>query len=216
MRPHALRTRGGGKRCGFTLLELLVAVFISAVLFALGYAALNQVIARRADLQSEQQALDALRRTWTLLALDIAQVEPRPVRDPSGSALEAALQVDSRDGRLISLTRSGERKALGADRPALQRIEWQLEGNQLWRVSALTVDGTLGAPARRRALLEGIRSVSIRCRDADGTWHTSWPVAGGTAAQTPTPSLRSRPVAIEVTLETDRFGVMTRLIEVPG
>lgn len=216
MRHLSCATAYPRARYGFTLLELLVALFISALLFALGYAALNQVITRRADLQTEQQALDELRRTWTLLALDVAQLEPRPIRDPSGSGVAAALRVDSRDGSLISLTRSAEYTALAADRPALQRVEWRVEQSRLWRISAQTLDGTLGVGERRRALLGGIRSVRIRCRDADGAWHTSWPVPSGSAGQTTASLLRTRPIAIEITLESERFGVMTRLIEVPG
>lgn len=209
--PHS-----AGLRAGFTLLELLVALFVSAVLFALGYAALNQAIARRADLQTEQRALDGLRRSWTLLSLDLSQIEPRPVRDPLGTGFEPAVRIDSRDGVLISLTRSAERTALGAERPALQRIEWRLQQGELWRVSALALDGTLEATSHRRRLLEGVRAVRIRGRDADGTWHTSWPIVGGSPGGATPGVLRTRPVAIEITLETERFGVMTRLIEVPG
>lgn len=201
---------------GFTLLELLVAVFVSAVLLALGYAALNQVIARRADLQAEQRALDELRRSWTLLSLDVGQSVPRPVRDPTGTGYAAAVRVDSRDGALISLTRSAERSALGAERPALQRVEWRLEQGGLWRVGSLVLDGTLGASGQRRRVLAAVRAVRIRCLDADGLWHTSWPVADDSSGATTPGLLRARPVAIEITLETDRFGTLTRLVEVPG
>ena len=45
---------------GFTLLELLVALFVSAVMFAIGYAGLAQVAANRAQILESQRSLGDL------------------------------------------------------------------------------------------------------------------------------------------------------------
>src|SRR2546430_17329343 len=42
---------------GFTLLELLVALFIAAVMFAMGYAAISQAVTSRASLKQHQAQL---------------------------------------------------------------------------------------------------------------------------------------------------------------
>lgn len=201
------------RRDGFTLLELLVALFVSAILFALGYAALNQVITQRAALQQEQDDLENLRRTLTLLTLDLAETQPRPVRDATGATHEAALLSDPRSSRLLVLTRGGRSSALGAERPALQRVEWTLEQNQLWRSVAPALDATLATAPQRRALMTGVRSLRLRAQDADGVWHDQWPATG--AGSAPIGTLRTRPMVVELTLETDRFGQIVRLVELP-
>lgn len=201
------------RRVGFTLLELLVAVFVSAVLFALGYAALNQVIERRAALQQQQSELEALRRTVSLLTADLSDSQPRPVRDGNGGAYEPALRVDPRNQRLLTLTRGGRLNAVGLERPALQRVEWTLDQGQLWRVVLPTLESTPSNEPKRRALMSGVRALRLRAQDADGIWHEQWPLTGGGAA--PPSMLRIRPVVIEVTLDTERFGAIVRLVELP-
>jgi len=58
---------------GFTLIELLVAVFVSAIMFALGYAALGQVITQRGRVQAQQQAIDDLQRAMRVMTLDLGE-----------------------------------------------------------------------------------------------------------------------------------------------
>lgn len=201
------------RRAGFTLLELLVAVFVSSVLFALGYAALNQVIDRRAALQQQQSELEALRRSVTLLTADLSESQPRPVRDRNSGTYEPALRIDPRNNRFLALTRGGRLNAVGLERPALQRIEWVLDQGQLWRITLPDLDGTPSAEPRRRALMSGVRVLRLRAQDSEGVWHEQWPASESGVVR---PSmLRVRPVLVEVTLDTERFGSIIRLAELP-
>ena len=50
---HVRRARSGG----FTLLELLVAMFIAAIIFAMGYGTINQAVKNRTGLQEQQKKL---------------------------------------------------------------------------------------------------------------------------------------------------------------
>ena len=81
---------------GFTLLELLVAVFIAALMAAMGYAALGQVVRQRASVQAEQQAVDDLSRALRVMTLDLSQAAARPVRDALGRGMDAAVLADPR------------------------------------------------------------------------------------------------------------------------
>lgn len=90
---------------GFTLIELVVAIFIGAVMSTLGYGALNQVIEHRRHLQIEQKNLDQLQRAIRLMSLDFNQMTVRSVRDMLGRSYEAALIADSRQNKLVTLTR---------------------------------------------------------------------------------------------------------------
>lgn len=199
---------------GFTLLELLVALFIAALMFAMGYAALGQVVRQRESVRAEQQAVDDLQRALRVLTLDFAQAAARPVRDALGRGSEAAVLADPRISQGVFLTRSAGAPVLGASRPALQRVSWALEGGDLVRVSWPAPDRTQTTPERRRVMLKDLRRLQFRFLAPTGEWVTEWP--GRFDADAGAAQGRLRPRAVEVTLEDARIGVVRRLIEVGG
>jgi general secretion pathway protein J len=209
-----------GRSRGFTLLELLVAVFVCAVMVALGYGALNQAASQRERLQSAEQSLINLQRAVQILSQDFAQLAARPVRDELGRAMEPALLLDPRQARGIALTRGGQSLILGEPRGRLLRVRYVLEGEQLIRLSTPVLDRTSASPPwRRRVLLDGVQSLQIRALGADATldsWSETWPLNVSTNTANADPMLRVRPRAVEVRLRTLRYGDIRRVIEVTG
>lgn len=93
-RAQQLRRAGG-----FTLLELLVALFIAALMFAMGYAALSQGLTSHDHLKEQQARLLELQTAMRVMEQDFVQLAPRPVRqtigdEPSQPALQALPQGD--------------------------------------------------------------------------------------------------------------------------
>ena len=84
---------------GFTLLELVVALFVSAVMFAVGYGALMQATQQRDGIRLAQDELAGLQRAMRLLTLDITQMTPRPVADMLGRGELAAMIGADGSGR---------------------------------------------------------------------------------------------------------------------
>lgn len=193
----ASRTRG------FTLLELMVALFIAAVMFALGYSALIQVAEQRATVAQARVELDDLRRAVRILSLDIDEMLARPIRDPVGTGRISALHADGRDGVIFSLTRSAA--GLPGSSAAVRRIEYRLEDGSLLRDAWPVLDRTAQGRAQRRIVLEGVDAVSLRYLQADGQWRNEW---------SPNEA-RERPLAVEITLVTENFGRISRIVEVP-
>lgn len=188
---------------GFTLLELMVALFIAAVMFALGYSALIQVADQRTNIAQARSELDDLRRAVRILSLDIDEMLARPIRDPVGTGRIPALYAEPRDGVIFSLTRSAV--GLPGASAAVRRIEYRLEDRRLLRDAWPVLDRTAQGQALRRVVLEDVESLSLRYLRADGQWQNQW-----------SPSEpRERPLAVEITLETEDFGLISRLIEVP-
>ena len=66
-RMTAMRARG------FTLIELMVALFITAIVFAMGYGAVNQALNSRQSLEDRQARLLAVQTTMRVLAQDFDQ-----------------------------------------------------------------------------------------------------------------------------------------------
>jgi general secretion pathway protein J len=217
-RSRAARALHGG----FTLLELLVAMFIAAVIFAMGYGAINQAVKNRIGLQEQQAKLLELQTAVRVIEQDLVQVAPRPIRQPVGSDFYPALMatavgsgvtsassVSSAAGQpVFSLTRAGWDNPNGAQRPGLQRVAYYFDKGTLRREYWTVLDPTQTSATVRRDLMTHLKSVSLRFYSAAG-WETQWP-------RNPALDRNTRPIAVEVTLETEDWGKIIRLIELPG
>jgi general secretion pathway protein J len=200
---------------GFTLVELLVAMFITAIVFALGYGAINQAVKNRGAIEQNQDRLIAVQGAIRTMVQDFTQLTPRPVRQPLGEGYLPAISADARAEALVTFTRSGWANPAGIPRAALQRVRYVYKDKQLRREYWSELDATLDPPPRSRVLLEQVKSVKLRFMDDGHNWREQWPPA--TLTTTPTPrDMRWRPIAVEVTLELEDWGTLVRLIEVAG
>jgi general secretion pathway protein J len=203
---------------GFTLLELLVAMFIAAMMFAIGYGAINQAARNHDALKEQQQRLTDVLTTMRVMEQDFVQLQPRPVRQPVGDGWLPALLglADPTAQPTVQLSRGGWNNPTGVQRPGLQRVAYFLEKNTLRREYWTVMDPTQQDTTQKRDLLTNVKSLTFRFMDVNRTWQTSWPppaVAGGTGQES---YLRMRPIAVEITLETEDWGKLVRIIEVAG
>ena len=196
---------------GFTLVELMVAVLIATIVFALGYGAIDQALANRETLQRNAAALTSLQNAIRLLVQDCSQMAPRPVREPLGDGFQPALVAD---GQQMTFTRGGYMNPAGIQRSTLQRVRYVLEEGRLYRDQWAVLDATLDPAPARRQVLEGVTAFTIRFMNEGRNWQPTWPppTLGSTRSDN---ELRWRPIAVEVTLELESWA-RWRLIEVPG
>jgi general secretion pathway protein J len=201
---------------GFTLLELLVAMFIAAIIFAMGYGSINQAVKSRVELQEQQAKLLELQTAVRVLEQDFVQLAPRPIRQPVGSDSYPALMStttttsSSTTQPLVALTRAGWTNPSGLQRPALQRVAYYFQNGTLRREYWTVLDPTQSSQAVRRDILTHLKSVSLRFYSQGQTWGPQWPLSQR-ADDYPT-----RPIAVEITLETEDWGKVVRVFELPG
>jgi general secretion pathway protein J len=197
---------------GFTLLELLVAIAIFAFVGAMALSGYTQ-LARQSEYAG--QRLDRVRdvqRAVQLVGQDLAEIEPRPIREPLGEArLPAVLATESVDYSM-QFTRAGWSNTAGLPRPTLQRVGYRVDTEGLWRDHWVVLDRTLAVEPTRQKLLTGVRSVRFRFMNANREWVERWPVAaaGGTVDE------RARPAAVEIVIDLEDWGEIRRVIEVAG
>jgi general secretion pathway protein J len=198
---------------GFTLLELLVAIAIFAFVGAMSLTGYTQ-LQRQAEYQ--QQRLERVRevqRAMQVLATDLMQIEPRAIREPIGDQhIPAVAAGDSVEYR-IEFTRAGWMNSAGLPRPTLQRVGYRIDQDGLWRDHWRVLDRTQTSEPVRVNLLKGVRGVSFRFMSPAREWVDRWPQLQGPGSAEQD---RVRPAAVEVKLELEDWGEITRLVEVPG
>jgi len=222
--PSVVNFRSHHPAAGFTLLEVMIAISIFAILSAGAFRLLSGEIALQQRLDSHHQALALWQRGVHRLRTDLAQAVPRPVVDAHNRPQAALIgEPDS-----ITFTRGGWANPLGEARSDLQRLSYQLESadapygaqtaNQpdehqtqwlsrhYWR----SLDGNDKQLPGRQFILPFIESISLRYLTADThVWKSQWPPATSTQGELD----NSLPVAIEVNLISQRFGATRHLID---
>ncbi|HTD10651.1 MAG TPA: type II secretion system minor pseudopilin GspJ [Steroidobacteraceae bacterium] len=203
---------------GFTLIELMVALFIAAIMFAMGYGALTQGLKSHETLKDQQARLLGLQTAVRLLEQDFVQLTPRPVRQAIGDdPAQPALQSGTPGTQpVVALTRGGWANPAGAQRTGLQRVAYLLEDGTLKREYWTVLDPTLASTTVKRDLLEHVKAFSIRYMNVNRQWQDQWPPATVAGAIAQEIILRERPIAVEVTLDTEDWGTITRVIEIAG
>jgi len=113
---------------------------------------------------------------------------------------------------LIDLTRGGWSNTAGQQRSTLQRVSYALIDDVLKRSYSTALDTVQGTKPVVQDLLSGVKTIQFRYLDTNQAWQNAWPPP---TVQLPD-SLKTRPVAVEVTIEFKDWGRIRRLIEVAG
>lgn len=195
---------------GLTLIELLIATAVFAMVGVMVYGALFSVLDSREATDRQAQRLAAVQYAVMRLADDLRQVVDRPVR--SQVPAEGAPLFTPTDGmRVLTLTRGGRPNPADQLRSSLARVHWVLdEDDRLLRATQAHADVLPGQEPRRRVLLENVEAVEIRFLDRGSRWHQRWPT-GDTGA-----GAMQLPWAVEFTLVLADWGEIVRLIPLAG
>ena len=203
---------------GFTLLELLVAIAIFAIVGILAMSGYNQLVRQREHAAETMARIRAVQRTVVRLTQDFGQLEPRPIRDATAAIVQPALSFNTTGIYVVEFTRSGWTNPAGINRSTLQRVGYRLVDGKLYRDYWTVLDRTLSNPPVQTQLLDKVTTFSLRFMDNNHQWQTSWPVSTGTTRTTTTTTIRPRalPLAVEITLTLQDWGDIKRIVETTG
>ncbi|WP_290651340.1 type II secretion system minor pseudopilin GspJ [Aquisalimonas sp.] len=194
---------------GFTLIEILVALAIFALVSAVSFSGILVMVDNRARVTNHADRLAAIQTAVSLLERDLQQAVARPIRDPFGDPRPAMLSEDLAD---LEFTRAGRSNPLGLRRSELERVAYRIEDEQLVRLSWGVIDQQPEPPRQDRALLSGALEIALRFMDADTQWRETWPPPGDA------PGSPQLPRAVEFTVileDMDRVTRVLLLVDVP-
>lgn len=186
-----------------TLLEVVVAMALLAVLGVMASKGLTQVIRARDVVYDEQARWRSIAMAWARvgedvitavdgLPMDVSEVRWQGQRTSAQWAIWGSagsvlpVQYSLRNGTLL--------RTQGSD---LSRLQEALPG---------TGRSATNAPGLETPLLGGVRTMDLSFLDGQGTWHDHWPQPGVPHA---------RPRALRVILALDDGRDVTRIFALP-
>ena len=200
------------KPAGFTLLELLVAVAVFAILSSMAYGGLRNVIDNSKQTELSMQRLQQVQLAMLKISRDFTQLSQRNIRDEYGNPNNYIMAGEGGDV-FIEFSRGGRRNPAQLQRSHLQRVAYKLEENTLSRLHWPHLDRTQEMQAYESVLLEDVENASIRFLDSSNEWHNEWPPLNATGQPGDAAVTLS---AIEFTLELQDWGELVRIFLVSG
>ena len=192
-------------RRGFTLLEMLVALAVFAVIGVMAGGILSGMVEMSEFTHQRGNALQQTQRALSVIERDVLQLAGRTVRNEFGASMPA-LAVGGET--LAEFTRAGRRNPLGEPRAQLQRVAYVLRDDALLRLFWPVLDRADDTRPSAQTLLTEVENASFVLHDADGQEHAYWPAPGeGGEAQ---------PAALELRLRLEDHGHLKRLWLTPA
>ena len=168
-----------GSEHGFTLVEVMIALIIFAMLALAGVAILSFSVRAQSASGAKFDDLSELAQTNAIISADLAQAVDRAPRDEGGIVRPAFIGgADAAAVPMLQLVRAGWTNIDAAPRASLQKVAYRVVGGALERVAYPKIDGAAPLPAA--AVLTNVTSVRLRYR-FQGAWTDRWDGAGGIA-----------------------------------
>ena len=198
---------------GFTLIEILIALVIFAIVGVMAAMSLHTMIRANNALKLADRRLTQLQITMTLLRRDLTQMINRPVMDTDGSQVPAMLASGTTD---ISFTRTGfSDPFLVNQRSDMRRMSYILQGNKLVRLTWTALDRPPKAQPETQVLLTGVQNIEWQLIADDGHTTRIWPPAFGSVMQQESDN-SPLPRAVLMVMHIAGLGVVQGVFPVPA
>jgi general secretion pathway protein J len=185
---------------GFTLLEVLVAMSIFAVI---GLGA-NQMLRTMIDTHERTEAVarssGQMNRALLMIERDVSQLVLRPVRDEYGEVMPALMA--NTGVYPLEFTRSGWNNPALLPRSSMQRVAYELTvDGKLTRHTWLVLDRAEDSEPVSQTLLTDVEDFRVNLQHESGVTDT-WPSVDATS---------ELPLSVEVVIAIEERGEISRL-----
>lgn len=198
---------------GFTLIEILIAVLVFAVLMVTSFQMFNSVIDLndRSETQFRQQ--NQLNIAWAVIFQDLLQLRPRMHRDIQGDIVSA---YSTNQDYLALFTRAGLPPINGVTPGGMQLVAYQLDEEklQLKRLSWQVLDLANDSEPVEQVLISGVKDAKLEHLTRENEWSEVWPPVNFNDAPGAINATNQLPSMIRVSLVLDDERELVRLM--PG
>lgn len=161
---------------GFTLLEMVVAVGITAIVSAMAYQGLVRTLDAKARIEDERTFWTQLSLAFVRMDDDLRQSRNRAVQDTDGRSVPAFVGGPAGAGAAIELTRGGLSSVSGR-RGDLQRVAYRWDNQSLERLTWPALDRSPQNRPHVSPIIPGIEFCRLRFYASDGSLWDVWPLA---------------------------------------
>lgn len=190
--------RAAQRQRGFTLIEMMLAIAIFALLSLMASQILRSMLQSHERIQLKTGEMAQFQQALTLMERDISQATLRPAADESLPNLRdfSVLKSTADELELVRLHWANPGALLA--RSSLERVRYRLQEGQLQRLSYPTPDAELSL-ARIVPVMQGVSHFQLRFWQG-GAWVQGWYASS------------LLPQAIEITVEHPAVGRLRRII----
>lgn len=207
------------KRAGFTLMEMLVALALFAMIGLISSQMLYQTADLSLTMVGRSEYITDIHRAMSVVDRDMRQIVNRGIRDELGEFFDP-LTLD--DGRLLQFSRMGWLNPFDEPRGAVQRVEYSIEDETLTRRYWQVMDRDQASTPVTQTVMEGV-DMKFVLEDSEGEQLTTYPehqdveelipeLGDPTAEEAEEP----RPVAIRFTFTLPDVGSFDRVWVIPN
>lgn len=187
---------------GLTLIEVLVAVALLAIMSVLAFRGLDGAQRSAHRLSASTERWQDVARILDRLCDDLMAAQARPRRHGTGTDPALDGRRDGSGTYLVALSRHSLIPG-----SVEQRIAYRVREGSLELIRWPTVDALIAGPPYE--LLRGVRHLELSYMDDGGHWMDYWPPSAGNPAQSRLP----RAVQLRLTLED--IGELVRVVALP-
>ena len=189
---------------GFTLLEIIVALFIFSLVSVIAVTGLHSVLSSQSAAEKKAERLASLQTALLLLSRDVSQTINRPATNPSGQP-DGFIGTD----KMMIFTHAGFDNPDGQlQRSTLQRIQYQYTHDTLTRSTLPVLDLVVAIKPDSRELLDQISALRFEYLDHKNHFQTRWPPPDQPSALLP--------LAVRITMTLRDWGTLQQLYLIAG
>lgn len=188
---------------GFTLLEILIALFIFTILSMMLVGALHNIIGISSGTERNAEQLRKLQIALLMVSRDVEQTLDRPIINAGGKQEAAFIGTP----RGFVLTHAGIANPISLLKSTLQRAGYEWHDQALWRITWPVVDQAPQTKPHERRLLD-VEKMSFEYLDKNGKFQSIWPAVGQ--------GQEVLPKAVRITLSIVNWGRLSQLYIIPA